>query len=289
MNEIDTSRPNPARVYDVFLGSRNNYPADRAAARAALAANPRGYLNVWHNRDFVRRAVTYAAEAGITQFLDIGTGLPTVENVHETAQRVAPRSRIVYADNDPVVLAHARALLVSGPEGAADYLQADLGDAEAILRSAEKTLDFGKPVALVLAAVLHFVEDAVAYGAVARLAAAMAPGSHLVLSHLTADLNPETGLKAAKSYRDSGLSFVLRPKDGVLRFLTDNGFAPIEPGVVPVHRWRPDHRPWPLSTRPPTDRDFLDGLDDLEKLRYQDINDVTDADVNVYGVLARKA
>ena len=286
---IDTSRPNPARVYDVFLGGRDNYPADRAAARAALAANPRGYLNVWHNRDFVRRAVSHvAAQAGVRQFLDIGTGLPTAENVHEIAQRTAPQSRIVYTDNDPMVLAHARALLSSHPEGAADYVEADLRDPDTILLAARRTLDLGQPVALVLAAVAHFVEDQAAYGAVARLVDALAPGSYLILSHLTMDLNPENGMRAAKAYADSGLTFVLRSKPGVLRFVTDSGLELIEPGIVPVHHWRPDHRPWTLSVHRPIEPERFAKLDDIDKIRYRDINDVTDEDINVYGLLARK-
>lgn len=286
---IDTSRPHPARVYDVFLGGKDNYPVDRVAAKAALAANPRGYLNVWHNRDFVRRAVTHlAGDAGIRQFLDVGTGLPTAENVHEIAQRIAPQSRIVYVDNDPVVLAHARALLTSSAEGATDYLDADLRHPDAILEQAARTLDLNQPAALVLAAILHFVEDETAYAAVARLAGALSPGSYLILSHLTADLNPENGMRVAKSYADSGMTFVLRPKEAVLRFLTENGLEPVEPGIVPVHHWRPDHRPWALSAHQSLEPDLLERMDDIEKITYRDINDVTDADVNVYGVLARK-
>jgi hypothetical protein len=286
---IDTTRPHSARVYDVFLGGKDNYPVDRVAAKAALAANPRGYLNVWHNRDFVRRAVTHLTEdVGIRQFLDVGTGLPTAENVHEIAQRIAPESRIVYVDNDPVVLAHARALLTSSPEGATDYLDADLRDPDTILAEAERALDFDRPIALVLAAILHFVEDEAAYDAVSRLVGALAPGSYLVLSHLTVDLNPESGTRVAKSYADSGMTFVLRSRDEILRFVSDNGLEPVEPGIVPVHRWRPDHRPWALSMHRPVETDLLDHMDDLEKLTYGDINDVTDADVNVYGILARK-
>jgi len=286
---IDTARPHPARVYDVFLGGKDNYPADRKAAKAALAANPRGYLNVWHNRDFVRRAVSHlTADVGIRQFLDVGTGLPTMENVHEIAQRIAPESRIVYVDNDPVVLTHARALLTSGPHGVTDYLDADLRDPETILEEAGRTLDFSRPVALVLAAILHFVEDEAAFGVVARLADALAPGSYLLLSHLTADLNPENGMRVAKTYADSGLTFVLRQKPDILRFVTDNGLEPVEPGIVPVHHWRPDHRPWALSTLRPVETDLLNHLDEIDKIRYGDINDVTDADINVYGLLARK-
>ena len=246
---IDTTKPHPARVYDVLLGGKDNYPVDRAAARAALAANPRGYLTVWHNRDFVRRAVGYlTADVGVRQFLDIGTGLPTAENVHEIAQRIAPESRIVYVDNDPVVLAHAHALLTSGPGGVTDYLDADLRDPDTILREAARTLDFDRPVALALAAILHFVED------------------------------------------------VPRSKADILRLLTDNALEAIEPGIVPVHHWRPDHRPWEpntyqpwaLSIHRPVKTDILDRMDDIDTIRCRDINDVTDADINVYGVLARK-
>jgi SAM-dependent methyltransferase len=286
---IDSSKPNPARLYDVFLGGKDNYPVDRAAARAALAANPRVYLNVWHNRDFVRRAIGYLTESvGIRQFLDIGTGLPTAENVHQIAQRIAPESRIVYVDNDPVVLTHARALLASGPEGVTDYLEADLRDPETILRAAGRTLDFDKPLALVLAAILHFVEDEEAFDVVTRLAEALPSGGYLVLSHLTADLNPEDGRKVARTYAAKGLTFVLRPKEDVLRYFTGAGLELIEPGIVPVHKWRPDHRPWELGARPPIDRLLLNDLDELDKIRYRDINDVTDADINVYGAVARK-
>ena len=293
---IDTTKPHPARVYDVLLGGKDNYSVDRAAARAALAVNPRGYLMVRHNRDFVRRAVEYlTADVGVRQFLDIGSGLPTAPNVHEIAQRIAPESRIVYVDNDPVVLAHARALLTSGPHGATDYLDADLREADTIAREAARTLDFDRPVALVLAAVLHFVQDEAAYRAARRLTAALSPGSYVILSHLTGELNPVSG-SALGSLKKSGMDFVLRSKAEILRLLTDNALEAIEPGIVPVHHWRPDHRPWPLSTPRPwapsihrqVETDMLDHVDDIDKIRYRDINDVTDADVNMYGVLARK-
>ena len=288
-DRIDTTKPHPARVYDVFLGGRDHYPVDRAAAKAALATDPRVYLNVWHNRDFVRRAITHLArEAGIRQFLDIGTGLPTTENVHEIAQRIAPQSRVVYVDNDPVVLAHARALLTSGPAGATNHLDAELSDPDTILRQAARTLDFDKPIALVLAAILHFVNDEMAYDVVAKLTDTLAPGSHLVLSHLTPDLNPQNSRRVSKTYEEQGLSFVLRSKDAVLRFFRDNGLELIEPGIVPAHRWRPDHRPWPLSPSPAAQTNRLDRLEPIDKIRYQDINDVTDADVSVYGAVARK-
>ncbi|HEV2345703.1 MAG TPA: SAM-dependent methyltransferase [Actinocrinis sp.] len=288
-SRIDTTRPNPARLYDVFLGGKDNYPVDRAAAKAAMAASPRLYLNIWHNRDFVRRAVSHLTEtAGIRQFLDIGTGLPTAENVHQIAQRIAPDSRIVYADNDPIVLTHARALLTSGPGGVTDYLDADLRDPDAILEGAARTLDLDRPVALVLAAILHFVEDAKAYDVVARLVSALSPGSYLVMSHLTPDTDPEGSRKVAKTYADKGLTFLLRPKADVLKFFTDSGLELIEPGIVPVHHWRPDHRPWALGAPWPRDTDLLDHLDEIDKIKYHDINDVTDADISVYGAVARK-
>jgi hypothetical protein len=288
-SRIDTTRAHPSRVYDVFLGGKDNYPVDREAAKAALAANPRGYLDVRHNRDFLRRAIGYlAAEAGIRQFLDIGTGLPTQENVHQIAQRIAPESRIVYVDNDPVVLAHARALLASGPEGKTAYIDADLRDPAEILRQAAQTLDFDEPVALVLVAILHFVEDQEAYDVVKHLLEALPSGSYLVLSHLTADLNPLQINKVAETYQERGFTFVLRSREEVLRFSADSGLELAEPGLVPAHHWRPDH----VSDNEEGDGgggDFIDGLEDIDKTRYLDINDVTDEDINVYVAVAHKS
>ncbi|MFG2351280.1 SAM-dependent methyltransferase [Streptomyces phaeochromogenes] len=283
---IDTTRAHPARVYDVFLGGKDNYDVDRAAAAAALTANPRGYLDVRHNRDFLRRAVNaLTGEEGIRQYLDIGTGLPTQENVHQIAQRLAPDSRVVYVDNDPVVLAHARALLTSGPEGRTDYIDADLENPAQILEVAAKTLDFDRPVALALVAILHFVEDDKAYPIVRELIDALPSGSRLVLSHLTEDLNPENIRAVQRTYTERGFTFVLRSKAEVERFLTENGLEVDEPGVVPAHHWRPDNAaPVPEQPEP----GYFEGLDDIEKVRYRDINDVTDADINVYAVTGRK-
>ncbi|MFA3876456.1 SAM-dependent methyltransferase [Streptomyces sp. MMCC 100] len=283
---IDSSKAHPARVYDVFLGGKDHYPADLGAAAAGLAANPRGYLDVRHNRDFLRRAVTaLAREDGIRQFLDIGTGLPTAENVHQIAQRIAPGSRVVYVDNDPVVLAHARALLTSGPEGRTDYIDADLKSPARILEQAARTLDFDRPVALCLVAVLHFVEDAEAYPIVRELVDALPAGSRLVLSHLTDDLNPENVRAVQRTYTERGFTFVLRSREDVERFFTESGLELADPGVVPVHHWRPDHAA-PVPEQP--EESYLAGLDDIEKVRYKDINDVTDADINVYGGLGAK-
>ncbi|MER6981133.1 SAM-dependent methyltransferase [Streptomyces carpinensis] len=284
---IDTTKAHPARVYDVFLGGKDHYPADRAAAAAGLAANPRGYLDVRHNRDFLRRAVTtLATRDGIRQFLDIGTGLPTAENVHQIAQRINPDSRVVYVDNDPVVLAHARALLTSGPEGRTDYIDADLRNPAHILEQATKTLDFDQPIALCLVAILHFVEDSEAYDIVRELVAALPSGSRLVLSHLTEDLNPENIRAVQRTYTERGFTFVLRSRAEVERFLTDNDLEVADPGVVPVHRWRPDHAAL-VPDQP--EASYLASLDDIEKVRYADINDVTDADINVYAALGGKA
>jgi trans-aconitate methyltransferase len=283
---IDSSRAHPARVYDVFLGGKDHYPADRDAAAAALAANPRGYLDVRHNRDFLRRAVTTLVEQdGIRQFLDIGTGLPTAENVHQIAQRIAPDSRVVYVDNDPVVLAHARALLTSGPEGRTDYIDADLRDPARILEQAAKTLDFDRPVALCQVAILHFVADEEAYPLVRELLDALPVGSRLVLSHLTEDLNPENIRAVQRTYTERGFTFVLRSRAEVERFFTENSLEIADPGVVPAHRWRPDHAA-PVPERP--EESYVAGLDAIERIRYHDINDVTDADINVYAGMAAK-
>ncbi|MFE7896683.1 SAM-dependent methyltransferase [Streptomyces sp. NPDC057424] len=283
---IDSSKAHPARVYDVFLGGKDHYPADRDAAAAALAANPRGYLDVRHNRDFLRRAVTSLVQQdGIRQFLDIGTGLPTAENVHQIAQRIAPESRVVYVDNDPVVLAHARALLTSGPEGRTDYIDADLRDPARILEQAAKTLDFARPVALCLVAVLHFVAEEEAYPLVSGLLDELPGGSRLVLSHLTEDLNPENIRAVQRTYTERGFTFVLRSRADVERFFTENGLEIADPGVVPAHRWRPDHAA-PVPERP--EESFLAGLEEIEKVRYRDINDVTDADINVYAAIGAK-
>ncbi|MDX2530712.1 SAM-dependent methyltransferase [Streptomyces europaeiscabiei] len=283
---IDTTKAHPARVYDVFLGGKDNYPVDREAAGAALAANPRGYLDVRHNRDFMRRAVTtLTKDEGIRQFLDIGTGLPTAENVHQIAQEVVPDSRVVYVDNDPVVLAHARALLASGPEGVTDYIDADFKSPAQILEAAARTLDFDRPIALCLVALLHFVEDDLAYPVVRELVDALPAGSRLVLSHLTEDLNPAKIRAVQETYTKRGFTFVLRSRDEVARFFEQSGLVVDEPGVVPAHHWRfEDGAPVPEAL----ESHALAGMDDIEKVRYRDINDVTDADINVYAAMGRK-
>src|ERR1700678_3182862 len=189
--EVDTSRPHPARMYDYFLGGKNHFAADRETAEAVLASAPTTRISARENRASLGGAVRYlVAEAGVRQFLDIGAGLPTANNVHEVAQAIAPESRVAYVDNDPIVMAHARALLTSRPGGRTAYIQADLHDPDTILNhpSVRGTLDFGQPIALVLMAILHFfpAEDNPA-GIVSTLLAALPPGSYLVASHVTAD------------------------------------------------------------------------------------------------------
>ncbi|MER5948704.1 SAM-dependent methyltransferase [Streptomyces sp. NPDC001904] len=281
-DRIDTSRPHPARVYDALLGGRNHYPVDRAATLKSLEHNPRGYLDVRHNRDFIRRAVLHLTrEAGLRQFLDIGTGLPTAPNVHQIAQSVVPDARVVYVDHDPVVLAHARALLTGGPEGRTAYLDADLRDPHAILFGARATLDLEQPVALGLAAILHFMESPAADEIVATLLDALPSGSAVFLTHLTPDLNPDTLLPALRA---TGLDFTLRSREDVLALLTGNGLRPVDPGVVPVHRWRPDGT-WHSTALEPED---TAGLDALEVAARRGIGDVRDDDINIYGAVAFK-
>jgi trans-aconitate methyltransferase len=283
---IDTTKAHPARVYDVFLGGEDNFPVDRAAAAAALAANPRGYLDVRHNRDFMRRAVTrLAAEDGIRQFLDIGTGLPTGENIHQIAQRITPAARVVYVDHDPAVLAQARTLLTSGPEGRTDYLDADLREPGRILEQAARTLDFAEPIALCLVAVLHFVADEEAYPLVRELVEALPSGSRLVLTHLTDEMHPEPTRAVQRTYTERGFTFVFRSRAEVETFFSGTpGVALDAPGVVPVHRWNPGPAPAPPAIAP----EAFEALDDIGRIRYRDINDVTDDDINVYGATGTK-
>jgi hypothetical protein len=245
---IDMTRPHPARRYDYWLGGKDNFQADRDAAEAIAAVFPSIRTAARENRAFMQRAVGYlAAEAGIRQFLDIGTGLPTANNVHDVAQGVAPESRIVYVDNDPLVLAHARALLTSSPEGATAYIDADVRDPQRILTDSavRETLDFSRPVALMLVALLHFVEDHEdPYGIVRRLVAALPAGSYLVLSHATFDpLDPETIAAMDNVNKNNKPRFCPRPLSAVSRFF--DGLDLLEPGVVSVPDWRPGPGPRP--------------------------------------------
>ena len=236
---IDTSTAHPARVYDYWLGGKDNFAADREAAELALQAYPQLAEAVQSNRAFLARAVRYLTLQGIRQFLDIGTGIPAASNTHQVAQREAADSRIVYVDNDPIVLLHARALLKSTPQGACDYIQADLRDPEEILAAAAATLDFGKPVALMLLAILQFISgDEDPYALVSQLVAALPPGSYLVVSHPTDDFNPNRQGESIQRYNERVADqATLRGHDETARFF--DGLELVEPGVVAVAKWRP--------------------------------------------------
>ncbi|NUP41319.1 MAG: SAM-dependent methyltransferase [Streptomyces sp.] len=235
--QIDTSRPHPARVYDWWLGGKDNYPVDEELARKILAVDNSAVRGARANRRFMHRAVRTVAEAGIRQFLDIGTGIPTEPNLHQVAQAVAPESRVVYADNDPIVLRHAQALLRGSQEGRTEYVHADVRDIDALLQQAAETLDFARPVALSLVALTHYLDDDV-HGLLAKYVAALAPGSHLILSQVTPDLNPEAIAKAAGAFRASGTPFFPRSITDFQRFF--DGLELLGPGVIPVAGWRPE-------------------------------------------------
>jgi SAM-dependent methyltransferase len=238
---IDTSTAHIARVYNYWLGGQDNYPPDREAAAQVIEAYPPIRASVRAQRAFLRRAVSYlAAEAGLRQYLDIGTGLPSADNTHEVAQRAAPRARIVYVDNDPIVLAHARALLSTGPAGATAYLEADLRDTGKILLAAAGILDFDQPVAVMLVGILHCIPDADAPARlVQQLLAAVPPGSHLVVAHPASDIQTaQIGDAATRFNRVMDDGVTLRTHAEVGRFLA--GLDLVDPGLVQLHRWRPD-------------------------------------------------
>jgi hypothetical protein len=233
--------PNPARVYDALLGGKDNYAADRVVADKLAAAKPALRPNVRANRAYLGRVVRYlAAEAGIRQFLDLGTGLPSLDNTHEVAQGAARDSRIVYVDNDPVVLAHARALLVSTREGATAYLQADIRDPATILEQATAILDFSKPVAVMLLGVLYMIPDAeLPYDAVDAYVDALVPGSYLAISHPASDVDAEAAAEAAREYDNSlPTTQTNRTRTEVTKFF--DGLELLPPGVVQLNQWRPD-------------------------------------------------
>ncbi|MEU6237185.1 SAM-dependent methyltransferase [Kitasatospora sp. NPDC047058] len=243
--------PHPARMYDYYLGGKDNFPADREAAERALAANPEFCSTALANRAFLYRAVRHVTRLGLDQFLDIGTGIPTAGNTHEIAQSVDPRARVVYVDNDPIVLTHARALMAGTTVGRTTVLQADLRDPAGVLAAAdaERLLDFDRPVALVLCAVLHFLRDEDRPDKVLReLLDALAPGSHLVLSHGTADFIPtEVRDRVTGVYDKATAPLVGRTRDQVRALL--EGLDVLDPGVVTVPLWRPDSAPVPGADR----------------------------------------
>ena len=239
LSRLDTSVPHSARVWNYLLGGKDNYQADRDAGNLVSEVFPGMVTMTRQSRQMLVRVVEYlAGEAGIRQFLDIGTGLPTANNTHEVAQRTAPQSRIVYVDNDPMVLAHARVLLTSTPEGACDYLDADVRDPEAILARAANTLDFSQPTALMLMGILGLVADFdQARSIVSRLLAALPPGSYLAL-YDGADTD-QAYVEAIRRFNQSGaVPYTPRSPEQVSRYF--DGLEILPPGVVTVSRWRPD-------------------------------------------------
>jgi len=260
---MDTSVPQPARRYNYWLGGKDHFAADRESGDAIAEAFPVVVELARANRAFLRRAVRFLAEAGVRQFLDIGTGLPAPDNTHEVAQRVAPESRVVYVDNDPIVMTHARALMQGDPRGRTAYLEADVRDPAAILRNPilRDTLDLNQPVALLLVAVLHFLhDDDQTAGVVAQLLDPLPPGSYLVMTHGTMDFSTPAGVAAyEKMFAAGGTDVRARPRATVEGYFS--GLQILEPGIVPVSDWRAED---PAADRPVSE------------------------DLGIYGVVGRK-
>ncbi|MEV0844516.1 SAM-dependent methyltransferase [Streptomyces sp. NPDC049954] len=246
---IDTSRPHPARMYDFWLGGKDNYPVDEELGRQVLAIEPSVRDVARANRAFMRRATRWAASHGMRQFLDIGTGIPTEPNLHQVAQAVAPEARVVYCDNDPIVLAHAEALMRGTPEGATAYVQADVREPRDILEQASEVLDFTRPVQLSLVALLHFVSDEQgAYELVGTLTDALAPGSQLVVTHAGYTPGDARLGEVDDQYRAGGITLALRTREEIARFFGD--FEILEPGLVGADRWRPELDESPQTSLP---------------------------------------
>jgi hypothetical protein len=239
--DIDTTRAHTARVWNYWLGGKDNYPVDREVGEQIFAVLPDIVDAARAQRAFLVRVVRYlAGEAGIRQFLDIGTGLPTANNTHEVAQAIAPECRIVYVDNDPLIMAHARALLTSTPEGVTDYIFADLRDPETILREAARTLDFTQPIALMLLGILeHILDTDQACAIVKRLLDALPSGSYLALCDPTTEVRPDVMREAVRQWNESATPPIkARSREELLRFF--DGLELLEPGVVSVSLWRPE-------------------------------------------------
>jgi trans-aconitate methyltransferase len=234
--DFDTSVAHPARVYDYWLGGKDNFEADRLAAEEVIAVRPSVLFDIRANRAFLGRAVRYlAADAGVRQFLDLGTGIPAAGNTHEVAQGVDPAARVVYVDNDPIVLAHARALL----SGATAYLDGDLRDPAPILAAAAGTLDFSRPVAVLLIGVLHLIsDDEKPAEVVARLMGAVPPGSYLAVTQPASDVNAAEAAEGARRYNSHVTTKQTRRSHSETSAFFD-GLSLVDPGVVQVHRWRP--------------------------------------------------
>ncbi|MFE4664915.1 SAM-dependent methyltransferase [Streptomyces sp. NPDC056716] len=259
---IDTTRPHPARVYDWFLGGKDNYPVDEELGHRIMSIDTGAPRAARSNRWFMQRATRLLArQEGISQFLDIGSGIPTEPNLHQLAQAVTPEARIVYVDNDPIVLAHAAALLRGTPEGRTDYVQADARSARTIIEQAARVLDFDRPVALSLIALLHFIADEDgAHDLVGTLVGALAPGSFLVLSALTADFEPENVQRGIEAYTAGGVTLVARSQGEFGGFF--KGLDLVTPGVVALPDWHPE--------------------------LAEDESDIGDGPVSLYGAVGRK-
>jgi O-methyltransferase involved in polyketide biosynthesis len=239
--KIDATVSHSARIWNYWLGGKDHYPVDQQVGDQILAFVPELVRSARADRHFLARAVRYlAAEQGIRQFLDIGTGLPTVDNTHQLAQRIAPESRIVYVDNDPLVLVHARALLASTPEGACDYIDADVHDPETIVRQASRTVDFSQPVAIMMLGIVNFIIDTgQAQQIVRQLVDGVPPGSYLVISHPTTEVDAGPMTEAVSFWNQQGSApMTLRTREELMLFF--DGMELAEPGVVTCSRWRPD-------------------------------------------------
>ncbi|MEV7387327.1 MULTISPECIES: SAM-dependent methyltransferase [unclassified Streptomyces] len=243
--DIDTSRPHSARMYDYYLGGKDHFDIDTKAAETVAAAYPGIFVCARENRAFMHRATrVLAREHGIRQWLDIGTGIPTEPNLHQVAQSVVPEARVVYADNDPLVLKYAERLMRSTTEGRTTYIEADVNDPQSLLDAPElaEVLDLDRPVALSLNALMHFVTDAQdPYGIVTRLLDVLPSGSALALSHCTPDFDPSTWQKVTDIYNNAGTPVQFRSRGDVARFF--DGLELLDPGVSVGHRWRPDSEP----------------------------------------------
>ncbi|MFC6886527.1 MULTISPECIES: SAM-dependent methyltransferase [Actinomadura] len=243
-DRIRTDRPVSARVWDYWLGGKDHYEVDRIAGEAVARQVPGIVAAARTDRLFLGRCVRHlTADEGVRQFLDIGTGLPTADNTHDIAQRVAPESRVVYVDNDPLVLVHARALLTSSPEGATDYIDADVRDPDRILEQAAATLDFDRPVALMMLALLHLVtDDGEVRRILRRLVDALPPGSYVALSHACVDV--EATRVAVEAWNDSSTPHPIKARTRKEIEALFTGLELVEPGVVSCPRWRPEPNPW---------------------------------------------
>ena len=235
-SRIDTSRPHPARVYDWLLGGKDNYPVDE---EVAAKLPPEARLNAMRNRAFMHRAAAWLAGNGIDQFLDIGTGIPTAPNLHQIVQGIVPSARIAYADNDPIVLRHAEALLTSSPEGSTDYIEADVRQPGTILEHARTVLDFTRPVALSMIALMHFItDDEDPYGLTRTLLDALPPGSYFMFSHGTTDEHPHLVKSVTATYRKGEIPLRMRTRAEIEPFF--EGLELVAPGLVTATHWYQD-------------------------------------------------